>query len=147
MTTHWNSKLTHIKSLLPPPEDKQQLYESIIELGKKLDGLNESDLCEENQVFGCQSLMFIKTEILPDKQLLFTAHSDALLSSGLAYIMTYLFSGESALSILQQDGEFLNELGIVHALSPSRANGLLSIFKHIKQQALKNLSANAESLD
>jgi cysteine desulfuration protein SufE len=46
------------------------------------------------------------------------------------------FSNQSAEDILEADMGFIDEIGLKEHLSPTRANGLVSMIKNIKMYAL-----------
>lgn len=90
---------------------------------------------EENSVQGCQSLLYLHTE-KEQKILHFHAYSDALISSGLAALLIFLYSGESAEQIIQNPPKVLEKIGIPLALTPSRANGLASLYVKMRKEAI-----------
>jgi cysteine desulfuration protein SufE len=60
----------------------------------------------------------------------FTADSDAILTIIIILIRT--FSNQSAEDILEADMGFIDEIGLKEHLSPTRANGLVSMIKILK---------------
>ena len=71
-----------------------------------------------------------------DDKIIFTADSDAILTKGIIAILIRAFSNQTAKEILNADTEFVNEIGLKEHLSPTRANGLVSMIKKIKMYAL-----------
>lgn len=116
-------------------------YLKIMELGKQLPKIDPLHKIESNIVKGCQSTMYMRT-FSEDGKLFFQADSDALISLGLAALLVYIYSGETAETILKCPPKCLEELGISALLSPSRANGLYSIHLRMKQEALTALMNN-----
>ncbi|MGA8165612.1 MAG: SufE family protein [Waddliaceae bacterium] len=114
---------------------KEEVYEKIIELGKNAPPLDPKDKIPENLVFGCQSTVYLQSHWKGDV-IIFQAESDALISSGLASLLTFVYSGESPKTILTCPPKYLDELDIPASLTPSRANGLSSIHLRMKQDAL-----------
>lgn len=112
-----------------------------MELGKGAEKLQQADKVPENIVQGCQSVMYLHTTY-SDGKLYFTAESEALISAGLAYLLTSIYSGESPETVLKTPPDYLDELQIPSSLTPSRANGLYSLHLRIKQEALKQLVSN-----
>lgn len=133
------AKQERIKSFFEGCITDQTRYEKIIELGKLLPKLNPVYKTEENEVKGCQSLMYLRS-YQKDNKVYFEAESNALISSGLAYLMIEAYSGETADTILKCPPNFLVDLKIAQSLSPNRANGLYSLFIRMKQDALKYAS-------
>lgn len=116
-------------------DDWMQRYEYIIDLGKKLPLIQEEFKTEENIIKGCQSKVWLKGEQNDDK-IIFTADSDAILTKGIIAILIRVFSNQKASDILNADMDFIDEIGLKEHLSPTRANGLVSMIKNIKMYAL-----------
>ena len=122
-------------------DDWMQRYEYIIELGKSLPLIDEQYKTDENIIKGCQSKVWLQGEQSENK-ILFTADSDAILTKGIIAILIRTFSGQSAEDILVADTNFIEEIGLREHLSPTRANGLVSMIKQIKMYALAFDSKN-----
>ena len=116
-------------------DDWMQRYEYIIDLGKNLPLINEEFKTDENIINGCQSKVWLHGEQNEDK-ILFTADSDAILTKGIIAILIRVFSNQKASDILNADMDFIDEIGLKEHLSPTRANGLVSMIKNIKMYAL-----------
>jgi cysteine desulfuration protein SufE len=116
-------------------EDWMQRYEYIIELGKDLPTINEDFKTDDNLISGCQSKVWIHSEIKQDK-LAFTADSDAILTKGIVALLLRVFNHQKPKDILDADLFFIDEIGLKEHLSPTRANGLVSMIKQIKLYAL-----------
>lgn len=112
-------------------------YEYLIELGKSLDGLDESKKTEERLIKGCQSRVWLDCE-KRDGKLYFSADSDAVITRGIIALLVSVYSGRSAEEILQDDFSFLNSIGLKENLSPTRANGLVSMISTIRAKAAEN---------
>ena len=122
-------------------DDWMQRYEYIIELGKNLPLIKEEFKTDENIIKGCQSKVWLKGEQNDDK-IIFTADSDAILTKGIIAILIRTFSNQKAMDILEADMSFIDEIGLKEHLSPTRANGLVSMIKNIKMYALAFNSKN-----
>ena len=116
-------------------DDWMERYEYIIELGKNLPLIKEEFKTENNLIKGCQSKVWLQGEQKDDK-IIFTADSGAILSKGIIAILIRVFSNQSAKDILDADMSFIDEIGLKEHLSPTRANGLVSMIKNIKMYAL-----------
>lgn len=116
-------------------DDWMQRYEYIIELGKSLPLIDAKYQVEENLIKGCQSQVWLHAEC-NDGIVSFTANSDAILTKGIIAILIRVFSGQKAADILAADMSFIDEIGLKEHLSPTRANGLVSMIKQIKMYAL-----------
>jgi len=116
-------------------EDWMERYEYIIELGKSLPLIKESYKKDENLIMGCQSKVWLHSEI-EDYIIKFTADSDAILTKGIVAILLRVFNNQKPQDILDADLYFIDEIGLKEHLSPTRANGLVSMIKQIKLYAL-----------
>ena len=116
-------------------DDWMERYEYIIELGKNLPLIKEEFKTENNLIKGCQSKVWLQGEKNDDK-IVFTADSDAILTKGIIAILIRTFSNQKASDILEADMDFIDEIGLKEHLSPTRANGLVSMIKNIKMYAL-----------
>lgn len=116
-------------------EDWMERYEYIIELGKSLPLINETHKTAENLIAGCQSKVWLHPEFEANK-ISFTADSDAILTKGIVAILLRVFNGQKPKDILEADLYFVDEIGLKEHLSPTRANGLVSMIKQIKLYAL-----------
>lgn len=116
-------------------DDWMQRYEYIIDLGRGLPLIEEQYKTEDNIIKGCQSKVWLNGEQIGDK-IIFTADSDAILTKGIIAILIRSFSNQKATDILEADTNFIDEIGFKEHLSPTRANGLVSMIKKIKMYAL-----------
>ncbi len=116
-------------------DDWVQRYEYIIDLGKNLPLIQEEFKTEGNIIKGCQSKVWLHGEQKDDK-IIFTADSDAILTKGIIAILIRVFSNQKASDILAADMDFIDKIGLKEHLSPTRANGLVSMIKNIKMYAL-----------
>ncbi len=116
-------------------DDWTERYEYIIELGKSLPIIDEKYKTDENLIKGCQSKVWLNAQQKNDK-VVFTADSDAILTKGIIAIMIRVFSNQSPQDILEASTDFVDEIGLKEHLSPTRANGLVSMIKQIKMYAL-----------
>lgn len=116
-------------------EDWMQRYEYIIELGKSLPIIDAKYQIEENLIKGCQSQVWLHAENI-DGKVVFTANSDAILTKGIIAILIRVFSDQKPVDIVEADLSFIDEIGLKEHLSPTRANGLVSMIKQIRMYAL-----------
>jgi cysteine desulfuration protein SufE len=115
--------------------DWMDKYEYLIELGKSLPIINEGQKLEGNLIKGCQSRVWLNAEF-KDGKVFFTADSDAIITKGIISLLVRVFSGRSPKEIIEADLDFIKEIGLQENLSPTRANGLLSMIKQIKIYAM-----------
>ncbi|MFK5972093.1 MAG: SufE family protein [Flavobacteriaceae bacterium] len=116
-------------------DDWMQRYEYMIELGKSLPLINAQYKTDDNIIRGCQSKVWVHAELDTDK-LVFTADSDAIITKGIIAILIRVFSNQSPKDILAADTGFIDEIGLKEHLSPTRANGLVSMIKQLKLYAV-----------
>ena len=116
-------------------EDWMQRYEYMIELGKSLPLIAPEFKTDDNIIKGRQSKVWVHAE-LKDNQLLFSADSDAIITKGIIAILIRAFSNQHPKDILDADTNFIDQIGLKEHLSPTRANGLVSMIKQIKLYAI-----------
>ncbi len=116
-------------------EDWMQRYEYMIELGKSLPLIDPKYKTDDNIIKGCQSKVWVHAELHDDK-LVFTADSDAIITKGIIAILVRVFSGQKPQDIIDADTLFIDEIGLKEHLSPTRANGLVSMIKQLKLYAV-----------
>jgi len=109
-------------------------YEYLIELGKALEPFPESQKTEENLIKGCQSRVWLSHE-LRGGRVYFQADSDAIITKGIISLLIGVYSGAEAGEIADDDFGFVSQIGLKDNLSPTRANGLVSMIETIKQIA------------
>ncbi|WP_435578514.1 SufE family protein [Gilvibacter sp.] len=116
-------------------EDWMQRYEHMIALGKSLPLVDPQYKTDEFIIKGCQSKVWLHAE-LQDGQVMLTADSDAIITKGIVALLIRVFSGQSPEAIVNADLAFVDEIGLKEHLSPTRANGLVSMIKQIKLYAV-----------
>lgn len=110
-------------------------YEHIIELGKTLPLIKEEDKTDELLIKGCQARVWLKAD-LEEGKMVFTSDSDAIITKGIIALLVRVFSNQTPEAIMESDLDFINTIGLKDHLSPTRANGLVSMIKQIKMYAL-----------
>ena len=109
-------------------------YEYLIELGKALEAYPEEQKTEEKLIKGCQSRVWLDYE-LKDGKLYFRADSDAIITKGIISLLISVYSGRTPAEIAADDFGFIDRIGLKENLSPTRANGLVSMIETIKKAA------------
>jgi len=115
--------------------DWMDKYEYLIELGKELEPLPDSDKTEQNLIKGCQSQVWL-TANYADGLVTFRADSDAIITKGIIGLLIKVLSGLSPKEIIGADLHFIDAIGLRENLSPTRSNGLVSMIKQIKMYAV-----------
>ncbi|MGO1785606.1 MAG: SufE family protein [Sphingobacterium sp.] len=116
-------------------QDWMEKYEHIIQLGKELPLINEVNKQDQYIIKGCQSRVWLFPE-MRDGCLFFTADSDAVITKGLVSLMVKVLSGHTPREIVEANLYFIDQIGLKEHLSPTRANGLLSMVKQMKLYAV-----------
>jgi len=116
-------------------EDWEERYQYMIDLGKSLPLINEEFKTESNIIKGCQSKVWVHA-VLNDNKVVFTADSDAIITKGIIAILIRAFSNQEPNDIIKANTDFIDEIGLKEHLSPTRANGLVSMVKEIKMYAI-----------
>ena len=110
-------------------------YEYIIELGKNVPVIEEKEKTEENLIKGCKSREWLSCKV-EDGKLWFAADSDAIITKGIISLLIRVYNGQAPADILANELEFIGKIGLQENLSPTRANGLVSMIKQIKIYAM-----------
>ncbi|MDG1822323.1 MAG: SufE family protein [Flavobacteriaceae bacterium] len=116
-------------------DDWMQRYEYMIELGKSLPLISAEYKNDDHIIKGCQSKVWVHATLNDDK-IAFTADSDAIITKGIIAILIRVFSNQHPKEILTSETGFIDEIGLKEHLSPTRANGLVSMIKQLKMYAL-----------
>lgn len=116
-------------------DDWMQRYEYMIDLGKSLNIIDPQYKTDDRLINGCQSKVWLNSE-LEDGKVIFTADSDAIITKGIVAILVRVFSGQTPQDILNANTDFIDEIGLKEHLSPTRANGLVSMIKQMKLDAM-----------
>ena len=112
-------------------------YEYLIDLGKNLEAYPEDARTEDRLIKGCQSRVWLDGR-LEDGRLYFTADSDAIITKGIISLLISVYSGRTPAEIAASDFSFIDRIGLKENLSPTRANGLVSMIETIKTKAEEN---------
>ena len=116
-------------------DDWMDRYQYIIDLGKSLPIIESKFKLDENLIKGCQSKVWLYSELEND-MIKYSADSDAILTKGIAALLIRVYSGQKPNDILTAETRFIDEIGLKEHLSPTRANGLVSMIKQIKMYAI-----------
>ena len=116
-------------------EDWMLRYEYMIDLGKSLPIIDKNLKTDDLLIKGCQSKVWLNADLVNDK-IVFTADSDAIITKGIIAILIRVFSNQSPEDIIKANTDFIDKIGLKEHLSPTRANGLVSMIKQLKLYAL-----------
>ena len=114
-------------------------YEYLIELGKNLEPYPDENKTDDKLIKGCQSRDWLDSK-LEDGKVFFKADSDAIITKGIISRLISVYSGRTPEEIAGDDFGFIGEIGLKENLSPTRANGLVSMIEKIKDLATESIS-------
>ncbi|MEO6305776.1 MAG: SufE family protein [Bacteroidia bacterium] len=116
-------------------DDWESKYEYLIDLGKSLPLIKEEFKTEERIIKGCQSRVWLNSE-LKEGKVFFTADADAIITKGMVGLMVRVLSEQKPEDIIKAKLDFVDTIGLKEHLSPTRANGLVSMINKMKADAL-----------
>jgi len=116
-------------------EDWEERYQYMIDLGKDLPLIDAQYKTDDNLISGCQSKVWVHADLV-DNKIVFTADSDAIITKGIIAILIRAFSNQAPKDIIDANTAFIDDIGLKHHLSPTRANGLVSMIKQLKMYAI-----------
>lgn len=116
-------------------DDWEERYGYMIELGKTLPLIEDQYKTDDNIIKGCQSRVWVHA-IMQDDKVKFTADSDAIITKGIIAILIRAFSNQHPKDIIEANTDFIDKIGLKEHLSPTRANGLVSMIKQLKMYAI-----------
>lgn len=117
-------------------DDWMEKYEYIIELGKELPMIDPSKKTDDRLIEGCQSRVWLDAEV-KDGKMCFSADSDAIITKGIIGLLIRVLNNESPKEVATADLHFIADIGLQEHLSPTRANGLASMVKRLKMEAIR----------
>ena len=116
-------------------DDWMGKYEYLIDLGKSLPIIDEKNKADDKLIKGCQSRVWMHSE-LKNGKVIFTADSDAIITKGMVALMVRVLSDHTPDEIMNAKLDFVETIGLTQHLSPTRSNGLLSMIKQMKMDAI-----------
>ncbi len=122
-------------------EDWMQRYEHLIDLGKSMPLIEDKHKTEDKLIKGCQSQVWMHSE-LKEGKIVYTADSDAIITKGMVALMIRVLSNHTPQEIIDSKLDFIEKIGLTKHLSPTRSNGLLSMIKQMKLDAIAYRTKN-----
>lgn len=119
-------------------DDWLDKYQYLIELGNSLEAFPDGLKTDDRLIKGCQSRVWLDAKVV-DGKIVFSADSDAIITKGIISLLISVYSGRTAEEIAGDDFSFVEKLGLKENLSPTRANGLVSMIATIRNIAEKNI--------
>lgn len=119
-------------------EDWESKYEHLIDLGRNLPLIDPAKKTTERIIKGCQSQVWLDAELI-DGKIVFRADSDAIITKGMVALMIRVLSGRKPEDVVKARLDFVDKIGLKEHLSPTRANGLVSMINQMKKEALQRI--------
>jgi cysteine desulfuration protein SufE len=119
-------------------DDWMEKYEYIIDLGKDLPAIDPSKKTDDRLIEGCQSRVWLDSSVV-DGKMIFTADSDAIITKGIIGLLIRVLNNETPEDVAKEELNFIKVIGLQEHLSPTRSNGLVSMVKRMKMEAVKQL--------
>ncbi|WP_417853952.1 SufE family protein [Xanthomarina gelatinilytica] len=116
-------------------DDWEERYQYMIDLGKTLPLIDEQYKTDDYLIKGCQSKVWVHAN-MENNKVVFTADSDAIITKGVIAILIRVFSNQRPKDIIDANTDFIDKIGLKEHLSPTRANGLVSMIKQLKMYAI-----------
>ncbi|KAL0560846.1 hypothetical protein IC582_001260 [Cucumis melo] len=129
-------KLQDIVKLFQSVQDSRAKYEQLMFYGKNLKPLHPQFKNNSNKVEGCVSQVWVRAYLDSDKNVVYEADSDSVLTKGLAALLVQGLSNRPVDEILRVSPDFVVLLGLQQSLTPSRNNGFLNMLKLMQKKAL-----------
>ena len=120
-------------------DDWADRYQHLIDQGRRLAPMDAALQIEENQLKGCQSVVYFFSDTDKEGLVHFSAASDAAIVQGLIALLLRVYSARTPQEILALSPDFLEKIGLDKHLSPTRKNGLASMVEAIRRAAEQNL--------
>ncbi len=111
-------------------------YQYLIDLGAELEPMAQEHRNERYLIEGCQSRVWVDARMEEDGKVYFGADSDAIITKGIIALLIKVLSGRPAQEIVDAELYFVEQIGLQENLSPTRANGLVSMIRQMKMYAL-----------
>ena len=116
-------------------DDWLDKYDYLISLSDSLPLIDEGKRTEKYLIEGCQSRVWVSSE-MRDGKVYYAADSDAIITKGIISLLIRVMSGRTPQQILDTELYFVDRIGLAANLSPTRANGLVSMIKQMRLYAL-----------
>lgn len=117
-------------------DDWEEKYNLLIDFGKTLSPLADTEKQDDNRVKGCQSQVWVVADAINNNQISFRADSDSVITKGIIAMLLRIFNNQAASDIANADLYCIEQIGLREHLSPNRSNGLSQMVKKIKLMAI-----------
>jgi cysteine desulfuration protein SufE len=124
-------------------DDWESRYEHLVDLGKSLAPLAPELKTDNRLIKGCQSRVWLNSE-MNEGRMIFNADSDAIITKGMVALMIRVLSNQKPEDIVKAELSFIDRIGLKEHLSPTRANGLVSMVRRMKEEAFNVIRKRVE---
>ena len=131
----WPEALVTIIEDFTEAFDAKERYEMLFELAEQVDELPSDEWTAKTKVHGCQSEAHVMGGLKGNGGFYLRGAADSRIVQGLIAITAIALDGLSVTQVSAFSPEFVEEMGLSSALSPSRANGFLNMFKKVQEEA------------
>ena len=116
-------------------DDWLDKYDYLISLSDQLPAIDPAHRTEEFLISGCQSRVWVDAR-LEAGRVRYSADSDAIITKGIISLLIRVMDNRTPQQIIDTELYFIERIGLQANLSPTRANGLLSMIKQMRLYAL-----------
>ncbi|WP_418990826.1 SufE family protein [Alistipes sp.] len=125
-------------------DDWLDKYDYLISLSEELAPIDPAHRTDRYLISGCQSRVWVDAR-LEEGRVYYTADSDAIITRGIIALLIRVLNGRTPREILDTELYFIDAIGLGANLSPTRANGLLSMIKQMRLYALAFQAKGSEN--
>ena len=129
-----NTKIKNIYDMFSIFDDNMDKYTQLIELGKKNKGLSSKDKNDQNRIYGCASMAWVKVN-KNNGTFSIQTDSDTFIVKGLLNILEFILNKSKKEEIFKLKVEdILFNIGLDNSITSQRTNGFLSALEKIKKE-------------
>ena len=137
-----DDRVEQLKTTFEMLPDWEERYRYIIDLGRKLEPLEDDERNEATRVRGCMSQVWLVADDADDERLHFRGDSDAHIVRGLIGVLLMIYSDKTPRQIAETDiNQIFTDLNLEQHITMNRRNGLYSMVETIQRSAAQRLSS------
>ena len=137
-----DTQIEQLKATFEMLPDWEERYRFIIDLGRKLEPLDDDERNEATRVRGCMSQVWLVADESDDDKLHFRGDSDAHIVRGLIGVLLMIYSDKTPREIAEIDiNQIFTDLNLEQHITMNRRNGLYSMVETIQRTASRRLDA------
>ncbi|ERJ20080.1 selenocysteine lyase protein [Salinisphaera shabanensis E1L3A] len=137
-----DTQIEQLKATFEMLPDWEERYRFIIDLGRKLEPLDDEERNEATRVRGCMSQVWLVADESEDDRLHFRGDSDAHIVRGLIGVLLMIYSDKTPREIAEIDiNQIFTDLNLEQHITMNRRNGLYSMVETIQRTANRQLDS------